>query len=108
MAKIAQLHNGTQIHFPDDMPDHEMDATVQKHLGVISPDQLLQHKTQVVTGAAHVDAVNAMAEAVKMLREPLMVIADSSQKIAMAISELSAKMAQVGSPPVANATLSEG
>lgn len=37
MAKIAQLHNGTQIHFPDEMPDHEMDAAVQRHLGVGAP-----------------------------------------------------------------------
>lgn len=38
MAKIAELHNGTQIHFPDSMPDSEMDAAVQRHLGLMDPD----------------------------------------------------------------------
>lgn len=34
MPKIAELHNGTQIHFPDDIADADMDAQVKKHLGV--------------------------------------------------------------------------
>lgn len=34
MAKIAQLHNGTEIHFPDDTPDQHMDTAVAQHLGV--------------------------------------------------------------------------
>lgn len=30
--KIARLHNGIEIHFPDDMPDQQMDMEVQKYL----------------------------------------------------------------------------
>lgn len=37
MAKIATLHNGVQIHFPDETPDAEMDKAVQNHLGIGEP-----------------------------------------------------------------------
>lgn len=37
MTKIAQLHNGVQIHFPDETPDAEMDKAVQRHLGGTDP-----------------------------------------------------------------------
>jgi hypothetical protein len=32
MTKVAQLHDGTTLEFPDDMPDDQMDAQVQQHL----------------------------------------------------------------------------
>lgn len=38
MAKIAQLHNGVQIHFPDETPDDEMDRVVQHHVSQVDPN----------------------------------------------------------------------
>lgn len=37
MVKIATLHNGVQIHFPDETPDVDMDKVVQNHLGIGEP-----------------------------------------------------------------------
>lgn len=37
MPKIAELHDGTQIHFPDTTPDQHMDSAVQRHLGIQPP-----------------------------------------------------------------------
>lgn len=109
MTKIAQLHNGTQIHFPDEMPDHEMDAAVQRHLGVGQPPnpntmmQLMhllvehanntsvgtqklhdtQHKTQVISNAKHVETIE-----------------QASTQIADAIDKLTQAIGAVGSAVV--------
>lgn len=58
MPKIAELHNGTQIHFPDHVGDEEMDQTVQRHLGVTPPNpDMLQAILQAI--GAHAGAVTA-------------------------------------------------
>lgn len=107
MTKVAQLHDGTQIHFPDHVQDHEMDAAVQRHTGAnqaINPQMLmqllhamvshagtsttenglatqLQHKTHVVAAGATVDAINAAADkiagAIGQLAEALNTVSGS-------------------------------
>ena len=47
MTKIALLHNGHELHFPDDISDEEMDGHVQGHLARIASekdDQEARHK----------------------------------------------------------------
>lgn len=39
MTKVAQLHDGTEIHFSDETSDHDMDAAVRRHLGVAPSPQ---------------------------------------------------------------------
>lgn len=104
MAKIAELHNGTQIHFPDDMPDHEMDAAVHRHLGVKQPPSA-EHKTQIIAHAAHVEATNSVAAAMKEgmdgLLGPLSGLADAVEqdlpKLVASIDKLTAMMETVSS-----------
>lgn len=74
MAKIAELHNGTKIHFPDTMPDSEMDTHVRRHLGLPDQDPEIaeqkqlddkRHKVGIVARAAHVEATNGVADAMQ-------------------------------------------
>lgn len=52
MTKIAQLHNGIEIHFPDETSDQEMDEAVKRHM----------HTTDPVIVSSFLKAVNSHAK----------------------------------------------
>jgi hypothetical protein len=48
----AELADGTELHFPDEMPDHAMDMEVMKHMA------MKQHTTAM---ERHTEAMNNLA-----------------------------------------------
>ncbi len=100
MAKIAALHNGTQIHFPDTTPDSEMDTAVNRHLNIKQPPTD-EHKTHIIAQAAHVEATNGVAKAMQDILGPISGMADTIEQntpeIIMAIDKLSGTIERVGS-----------
>lgn len=118
MAKIAQLHNGTQIHFPDDTSEEDMDAAVHHHMAFAQAlttahgkeaalreerernFREMSHKTKVIASAAHVEATGSVAKAVNELMGPISGLADTSEhalpQLVMAIDGLSNTILKVG------------
>lgn len=124
--KIAQLHDGTEIHFRDDTPEEEMDAAVNHHIAfskAIKTERQkenekqrqhdlaaneLNHKTHVITAAANVEATKnltkATEEGLNSLAGPLAAVADAMEsktpELIMAINKLSDTILEVGSAVV--------
>lgn len=71
MTKIAQLHNGAQIHFPDETPDENMDAVVRHHLsmGQSDPKALASFTQAMKMHVDHIKKTESEAEREKQALE---------------------------------------
>jgi ABC-type transporter Mla subunit MlaD len=63
MAKIAQLHDGTLLEFPDETESDVIDRAVAQHLGI--PD------SQDIKDERHIQALDALIQSVKAVHEGL-------------------------------------
>ncbi len=91
MPKLAQLHTGEVLEFPDDASDGIMDRAVRQHLGLPEPtdfdeENLALRQQQVAAVAnvgARIEALEMVLASVEQKLDVLPAIADSGVKEAV-------------------------